>query len=121
MRTKLQPGQKQRQRQPGPVAPRFWSKVLRGADSACWPWLGALQAGRGEGAYGLFAVKRGDRWCGTTAHRVAYELTHGSAPSGLEIDHLCRNRRCCNPAHLEAVTRTENQRRGQVARKAVAA
>lgn len=117
MRKKLQPGQKQRQRQPGPVAPRFWSKVLKGAASVCWPWLAALQSG----GYGLFWVKRGDRWRGTTAHRVAYELTHGSAPDGLEIDHLCRNRRCCNPAHLEAVTRIENQRRGIVARKAVAA
>lgn len=46
------------------------------------------------------------------AHRLAYELAKGEIPSGLQIDHLCRNRRCCNPEHLEAVTRLENVRRG---------
>lgn len=73
------------------------------------------------GGYGLFWIKRGAKWRGHSAHRVAYELTHGSAPEGLVIDHLCRNRLCCNPAHLEAVTGLENVRRGVAARKAVAA
>ena len=44
-------------------------------------------------------------------HRLAYELARGPIPEGLEIDHLCRNRSCCNPDHLEAVTRAENVRR----------
>jgi hypothetical protein len=46
------------------------------------------------------------------AHRVMYELTKGLIPKGLDIDHLCRRRSCCNPEHLEAVTRKENVRRG---------
>ncbi len=46
------------------------------------------------------------------AHRVAYEQTVGPVPSGLELDHRCRIRCCVNPAHLEAVTRQENVRRG---------
>ena len=46
------------------------------------------------------------------AHRVAYELVKGKIPAGLELDHLCRNRICCNPAHLEAVTGRENSLRG---------
>lgn len=44
----------------------------------------------------------------STAHRVVYELANGPIPDGLEIDHLCRNRGCINPAHLEAVTHREN-------------
>jgi hypothetical protein len=46
------------------------------------------------------------------AHRIAHELYKGPIPDGLEIDHLCRNRQCCNPDHLEAVTRRVNAKRG---------
>jgi hypothetical protein len=45
------------------------------------------------------------------AHRWAYEYVAGKVPTGLELDHLCRNKRCVNPAHLEAVTRRENMAR----------
>lgn len=57
---------------------------------------------------------------GYKAHRLAYELYVGQIPSGMEIDHLCRNRGCVNPDHLEPVTREENNRRMH-RRKAVAA
>ena len=43
-----------------------------------------------------------------TAHRVAYVLTHGEPPQGMDIAHTCHNKLCCNPAHLEAQTRSEN-------------
>ena len=46
------------------------------------------------------------------AHRVAYELTNGPIPDGLELDHLCRVRHCVNPSHIEAVTHRENTLRG---------
>lgn len=45
-------------------------------------------------------------------HRLFYEMSRGSIPPGLELDHLCRVRACCNPDHLEAVTTRENVLRG---------
>ena len=46
------------------------------------------------------------------AHRLTYQWAKGPIPAGMELDHLCRNRRCVNPAHLEPVTHRENVRRG---------
>ena len=68
--------------------------------------------GDGPG-YGQFELGGGSRQKRnrTYAHRFAYEQAKGAIPDGLEIDHLCRNRRCVNPDHLEAVTHQENQRR----------
>jgi HNH endonuclease len=67
----------------------------------CWPWGGTIQS-KGYGLVG-----------GRLVHRVVYELVRGPIPAGLTIDHLCRNRRCANPSHLEAVTMQENYRRGE--------
>lgn len=83
--------------------PRFWSKVALASPDECWNWTAYSWKG-----YGQF------RNAGrpVPAHRFAYELVIGPIPLGLQIDHLCRNRKCVNPNHLEPVTQQENIRRG---------
>lgn len=62
-------------------------------------------------SYGYTRVSGNGR-SGMTAHKLAYEVLVGPIPESLELDHICRNRQCYNPAHLEPVTRQENIRRG---------
>lgn len=74
------------------------------SDSGCWEFGGY----RNAGGYGV-APYRGKH---NLTHRVSYERHIGPIPDGLVIDHLCRNKPCCNPRHLEAVEHNENIRRG---------
>lgn len=68
--------------------------------SGCWLWTGA----KTPSGYGK--INRNGRF--QYVHRFAYEMAFGAIPTGLEIDHLCGNRSCVNPSHLEPVTRQEN-------------
>ncbi len=83
-----------------------WCSVT---DGGCWLWLGDT-AGNGESnQYGRIRVN-GKAW---RAHRLSYVNANGPIPDGLVIDHLCRNRLCINPAHLEAVPQRVNVMRGE--------
>lgn len=81
---------------------RFWSKVDKSGD--CWLWTG----GRNVDGYGFLNHGTG----GKRSHVIAYNMLVGEVPAGMELDHLCRNRQCVNPAHLEPVTHRENVLRG---------
>ena len=73
-------------------------------DGDCWLWQGHVM----KNGYGL--MKGSDGRTGSV-HRIAYELLVGAVPDGMTLDHLCENKRCANPAHLEPVSRVENIRR----------
>lgn len=72
----------------------------------CWIWMRSTF----RSGYGAFHPKHGQT---VLAHRYSWELQVGPIPDGHVLDHLCRNRACVNPAHLEPVSNTENLRRGK--------
>lgn len=99
---------------------RFWKNVDRRGDDECWRWLGHCQSN----GYGNFSHHH--KGATRLSHRIAYEYLIGPIPEGLVLDHLCHtrdpqcedrdacpHRRCCNPAHLEPITRRENIARGR--------
>jgi hypothetical protein len=81
----------------------IWGRV--DFEGECWVWLGALNAA-GYGHLRRFGY----------AHRLSWEMLRGPIPQGMTIDHLCRNRKCVRPDHLEVVSRAENVRRENASR-----
>lgn len=83
------------------VLEKIASRTLK-TKGGCWEWQGAV----GPNGYGYSS------WAGQKlAHRMSFEAHIGPIPIGMHLDHLCRNRRCVNPTHLEPVTPLVNQRR----------
>ena len=83
---------------------RFTSKYKR-TESGCWEWIAGCFA---DGYAGYSFEGKMVR-----AHRYSYECLVGPIPDGLVIHHSCRNIKCVNPDHLEAVTNRENLIRGE--------
>ncbi len=82
------------------LAQMLWARVdLRGPQE-CWQWIGNIK----ENGYGSLNYKG----VAYHAHRAIYELLIAPIPEGAVIDHICRNPRCVNPAHLQCVSQTEN-------------
>ena len=90
------------------AAERLREKIIK-TQEGCWVYTGKLTK---KGC----AHVRGDSGRMRFAHSIMYEWVYGSVPTGYELDHTCRNRACCNPAHLEPVTHKENVRRGNAGR-----
>lgn len=93
-----------------PVGERILAKVTQ-AEGGCWIWGGATTPKENYGVVGLGGKSDGL----ALTHRVMYKLHVGEIPPKYEVDHLCRVTLCCNPEHLEAVTKAENLRRQQAA------
>lgn len=83
-----------------------WISCAGPLDTECWVWQWSTKDGYGY----MWDSQRGTS---RRSHAVFYERRHGQVPTGLQLDHLCENRACVNPDHLEPVTQTINIRRGR--------
>ena len=95
------------------MSERFWAKVIKRGPDECWGWTAFIA----PDGYAKFSVRHDYH---APAHRVAYELTIGPIPDGLMLDHLCRNRGCVNPAHLDPVNCGENLNRSPLTLNSIA-
>lgn len=87
----------------------FWMKVEKRGSAECWLWKGKISR-----FYGRLRVNNKMEY----AHRFAYSLLVYPVPKEIHVDHLCQNKLCVNPAHLELITATEHARQEEPIRSA---
>ncbi|MGC0251549.1 HNH endonuclease signature motif containing protein [Pseudactinotalea sp. Z1748] len=87
----------------GTLTERFWSKISECPRTGCWNWTAA----HNSTGYGQWAVDGTSK----SVHRLTYQALVGPIPAEFHVDHLCRNKSCCNPQHLEAVPQEVNAAR----------
>lgn len=86
------------------VPTRLWAKIAVNEQTGCWLWRGAVSRGYGYSQVAGLSTR--------LAHRIVWLLLGNPDPGSLDLDHLCHTRACCNPPHLEPVTRSINCLRG---------
>lgn len=89
------------------VIGKIMSRIIIDPKTECWEWQGPNSGNGRGGGYGRMCLD------GQTVavHLVSYTHFYGYIPSKKQVDHICNNRICCNPAHLELVTHKQNQKR----------
>jgi len=88
-----------------PLKQRFWFYVSKTEN--CWNWMGHTD----PDGYGTIKMLRHGKYVTKLAHKVSFALHRQKIPRGMQIDHLCHNRRCVRPDHLELVSGRENNSR----------
>lgn len=87
---------------PARVSERAQRRIVCDVATRCWLWTGSVNTS----GYGIITFPYEGRVHGGLVHRVMWEARYGSVPD--ELDHICRVRLCCNPAHLQETTRRSN-------------
>ncbi len=88
------------------IMKRIKKRVVKDPFTGCWNWTGPTSGNGRGGGYGRMSLN--DRTVAT--HLVVYTHYYGYIPGNREVDHICKNRLCCNPDHLRLVTRSKNEK-----------